>query len=464
MVSVVPAVEVTREGAVMTITLNRPDVLNAFNAELHEAFLDALEEAADDEIRAVVITGAGRGFCVGQDLTEFQTLDVADALRNRYHRNVTAIRDLRKPVIAAVNGPAAGAGLSLACACDIRVAAEGASFVPAFINIGLVPDSGGTYFVQRLIGTSRAFSWFVSGRKLSAEEAHGWGIVSEVVPDEELPARAHEVAVQLAAMPTLGIGWTKQALDHAATATLAEQLELEARLQSRATQTADFREGVAAFLEKRPPEFTGKPPEPYHPLELAVDDDRRRWRLTVCFRYLLAYPHLLLSAAWILLAGVVALVQAVIILVKGRPHPGIYAYTERSLRYWVHVQAYVLLVADPFPGFRGWPGTYPIDLEAPQPVPQSRWKTAFRLVLAIPALVLASTLGVVASVISVIGWFIALAVGRMPKGMRDLAAYCLRYQAQAYGYLLLITDRYPSLAVRAPQRPASGGSTSTPAS
>jgi 2-(1,2-epoxy-1,2-dihydrophenyl)acetyl-CoA isomerase len=447
----VAAVEVTRDGAVMTITLNRPDVLNAFNAELHAAFFAALERAAADDVRAVVITGAGRGFCVGQDLTEFQTIDIREALRTRYHRNVTFIRELRKPVIAAVNGPAAGAGLSLAAACDIRVAAAGASFVPAFINIGLVPDSGGTYFVHRLIGTSRAFSWFVSGRRLSAEEAETWGIVSEVVPDEELPARAHELAQQLAAMPTQGIGWTKQALDSAENATLAEQLELEARLQARATQTPDFKEGVAAFLEKRQPMFSGRPVERYHPLEVAVDDDRRRWRLTVLFRYLLAYPHIYLAAGWLLLAGLLTFVQGVIILVKGRPHAGLFHYSERALRYWVHVNAYLLLVADPFPRFRGWAGTYPIDLETPLPGPQSRWKTFFRIVLAIPALVLASVLGVVGAIVAVVGWFAALAVGRMPKGMRDLGAYCLRYQAQTYGYLLLLTDRYPSLAARAAQ-------------
>jgi 2-(1,2-epoxy-1,2-dihydrophenyl)acetyl-CoA isomerase len=445
----VAVVDVTRDGAVMTITLNRPDVLNAFNAELHAAFYAALEQARADDVRAVVITGAGRGFCVGQDLTEFQTMDIREGLRTRYHRNVTLIRELQKPVIAAVNGPAAGAGLSLAAACDIRVAAAGASFVPAFINIGLVPDSGGTYFVQRLIGTSRAFSWFVSGRRLSAEEAETWGIVSEVVPDEELAGRTHELAQQLAAMPTQGIAWTKQALDNAENAALAEQLELEARLQARATQTPDFKEGVAAFLEKRPPEFTGQPPARYHPLELAVDDDRERWRLTVFFRYLLAYPHLYLAAAWLLLAGLLTLVQGVIVLVKGRPHEGLFRYSERALRYWVHVNAYFLLVADPFPRFRGWAGTYPIDLEAPPPGPQSRWKTFFRIVLAIPALVLASVLSVVGLIVAVVGWFVALAVGRMPKGMRDLGAYCLRYQAQTYGYLLLLTDRYPSLASRA---------------
>src|SRR6266508_3236183 len=141
-----------RDGAVLTITLNRPDVLNAFNAELHSALRSALEEAAAEDVRCVVITGAGRGFCVGQDLGEFgQTPDIRAALRDRYHPNVLAIRRLEKPVLAAVNGPAAGAGLSLACACDLRIAADAATFVPAFVSIGLVPDAGGAYFLQRLL-------------------------------------------------------------------------------------------------------------------------------------------------------------------------------------------------------------------------------------------------------------------------------------------------------------------------
>jgi 2-(1,2-epoxy-1,2-dihydrophenyl)acetyl-CoA isomerase len=437
----------------MTITLNRPDVLNAFNGELHAAFQAALEEAADVDVRAVVITGAGRAFCVGQDLTEFQMLDVADALRSRYHRNVTAIRALNKPVIAAVNGPAAGAGLSLACACDIRVAAEGSSFVPAFINIGLVPDSGGTYFIHRLIGTSRAFSWLVSGRRLSAAEAETWGIVSEVVPDEQLQVRVQELAQQLAAMPTLGIGWTKQALDRAQNASLEEQLELEARLQARATQTPDFREGVAAFLEKRPPEFTGRPPKPYHPVELVVDDDLVRWRLTVFFRWLLAIPHAIVSQLWGLVVVLVAVWASIVALLRGRLPDRLHGFLERWLRYWVHVNAYTYLVADPFPKFRGWPGTYPIDLEVAPPAPQARWKTAFRLLLAIPAFILARVLLLVLQIVAVIGWFIAVFTAKLPKGMRDLAAYCIRFEAQTYAYLLLLTDRYPSLAQRAPQRP-----------
>src|SRR3954451_24876161 len=178
-------VEITRTGAVQTITLNRPDKMNAFTRALHAALREALKEARDPEVRAVVITGAGRGFSAGQDLTEFsETGDVSDALRESYHPNVLAIRGLEKPVIAAVNGVCAGAGLSLACVCDLRIAADNASFVPGFIGIGLVPDAGGSYFVNRLLGASRAFEWMSSNRRLTAAEAHAWGLVSEVVEGE----------------------------------------------------------------------------------------------------------------------------------------------------------------------------------------------------------------------------------------------------------------------------------------
>jgi len=253
-------VETTRDGAVLTITLNRPDVLNAFTADMHRELAGAFKEAREPEVRAVVVTGAGRGFCVGQDLNEFgeAARDIAGRLRRHYHPTVLAVRELEKPVLAAVNGPAAGAGLSFACACDLRLAAESATFVPAFINIGLVPDMGGTFFVRRLVGTSRAFEWMTSGRRLSAAEALEWGLVSEVVADDRLAERADERAAELAALPTRGIGLTKRLFDHAETATLDEQLEFEAQLQAAATETADFREGVSAFLEKREPNFEGR--------------------------------------------------------------------------------------------------------------------------------------------------------------------------------------------------------------
>jgi 2-(1,2-epoxy-1,2-dihydrophenyl)acetyl-CoA isomerase len=253
-------VETSREGGVLTITLNRPEVLNAFNAELHKGLAAAVKDARAADVRAVVITGAGRGFCVGQDLTEFREApgDIGDRLRGSYHPNVLALRALEKPVIAAVNGPAAGAGLSFACACDIRIASDAASFVPAFINIGLVPDSGGTYFVTRILGPARAFEWLASGRKLTAVEAHAWGLVSEVVEADAFPARVAKVAAQFAALPTRGIGMTKRLIDHAVNATLEQQLEREADLQTAATQTDDFKEGVAAFLERREARFRGR--------------------------------------------------------------------------------------------------------------------------------------------------------------------------------------------------------------
>jgi 2-(1,2-epoxy-1,2-dihydrophenyl)acetyl-CoA isomerase len=250
--------EMTREGAVLTITLNRPDVLNAFNRAMHEELSDALKEARDPEIRAVVLTGAGRGFSVGQDLQEFQAgEDIVARLHGFYDRNVLALRALEKPVIAAVNGPVAGGGLGFALACDVRVAADSASFVPAFVSIGIVPDCGTTYFAVQLLGYARAFEWMCSGRKLSAAEAHAWGLVNEVVESDALAGRTAELAETYAAMPTRGIAMTKRLLDRAAHTALEEQLAWEAQLQGAATQSDDFKEGVAAFLEKRDPRFTG---------------------------------------------------------------------------------------------------------------------------------------------------------------------------------------------------------------
>jgi 2-(1,2-epoxy-1,2-dihydrophenyl)acetyl-CoA isomerase len=255
----VAEVEVSRDGAVQTITLNRPGKLNAFTREVHEGLREALEAARDPAVRAVVITGAGRGFCAGQDLTEFGSAgDVRELLRATYHVNVLAIHSLEKPVLAAVNGVCAGAGLSLACACDIRLASDGAFFVPGFVGIGLVPDSGGTYFIQRLLGTARAFEWMTSNRRLTAAEAHAWGLVSEVVEADAFAARVAERAAELAAGPTRAIALTKRLFDEAATSPLEEQLEREAEAQAGATGTDDFREGVTAFGEKRDARFSGR--------------------------------------------------------------------------------------------------------------------------------------------------------------------------------------------------------------
>jgi 2-(1,2-epoxy-1,2-dihydrophenyl)acetyl-CoA isomerase len=249
----------SREGAVLTVTLNRPEVYNAFNRALHDALREALTEAQDPAVRCVVVTGAGKGFCAGQDLKEFGQVSasIRDALEQTYHPNIRLVRALEKPVIAAVNGPAAGAGLSFACACDIRVASDTATFVPGFVGIGLVPDSGGTWFIHRLLGFARAFEWMCANTRLSAAEALDWGLVSEVVPAASFESRVAELAAEWAARPTLAVGRTKQLFEHAFSASLEEQLALEAELQQASVATADFREGVGAFLEKRPPTFTG---------------------------------------------------------------------------------------------------------------------------------------------------------------------------------------------------------------
>ncbi len=248
---------------VATITLNRPDRLNALTTSISQEMLAALKTCArDDMVRCVVITGAGRAFSAGQDLAEFAQVDddfsVADHLRHGYHRLVLAMHQLEKPILAAVNGVAAGAGLGLALAADMRIASDKASFVTAFIGIGLAPDSGVSWHLQRLIGPARAFELLATGRKVGAEEALRLGLVNQVVPAESLEETVNGLARQLAQGPTRGIGLTKRTLNKAADMTLAQALEYEAQIQEIAIRTRDHREGVLAFLEKRPPKFEGR--------------------------------------------------------------------------------------------------------------------------------------------------------------------------------------------------------------
>jgi len=235
----------------MTLTLDRADQLNAFNRDLQTDFAAALKEARDPEVRAVIITGAGRGFCVGQDLEEAQADgDAYSRLGSYYIPNITALRALEKPVIAAVNGAAAGAGLSLAVACDIRIASSKAKFVPAWINIGLVPDAGGSYFVPRIIGYARALEWFATGRHMTADEALAVGLVIEVVEPDALLDRATELARRFAAMPPRAVAMTKRALEASERSTLAEQLQRERELQAVAIESDEYAVAVTAFLTR----------------------------------------------------------------------------------------------------------------------------------------------------------------------------------------------------------------------
>jgi 2-(1,2-epoxy-1,2-dihydrophenyl)acetyl-CoA isomerase len=250
------AVLADRDGPTLTITLDRPEQLNAFTRDQHQALAEALDVAAQDEVRAVVLTGAGRGFSVGQDLEEVRAESAENGggnqsrLEEGYHPNILAIRRLAKPVIAAVNGVAAGAGLSLAAACDIRIASTKAKFVPAFVNLGLVPDSGGSFFIPRLLGYARAFEWLVSGRHLDAAQALEWGLVSEVVEPDALATRAQERAKQLAAQPGVGVAESKRLLDQALTHSLEEELEQELKAQLAALSTPEYQQAIQAFLER----------------------------------------------------------------------------------------------------------------------------------------------------------------------------------------------------------------------
>jgi 2-(1,2-epoxy-1,2-dihydrophenyl)acetyl-CoA isomerase len=247
---------------VATITLDRPDALNALTVPLKHELLAALAAVTSDAaVRAVVLTGAGRAFCAGQDLRERLEPDAAPLeveIRERYNPIIVAMRRLEKPIVGAINGIAAGAGASLAFACDIRIAAEGASFLLAFGRVGLIPDSGATWLLPRLVGSAKAAELALAGEALSAADAERLGLVARVVPADALIDAAQQLAARLAAMAPRAIALTKRALDASWTASLEEQLELEATLQGIAGATADHAEGIAAFLEKRLPRFTGE--------------------------------------------------------------------------------------------------------------------------------------------------------------------------------------------------------------
>ena len=243
------------------ITLNRPEKLNSFNREMALLMQEKLDECQSKEIRCVYITGAGKGFCAGQDLAEVTEPGAPGfnvILSEHYNPIIRKIHKLEKPVIAAVNGVAAGAGANIAFCCDIIVAAASASFLQAFSKIGLVPDSGGTYFLPRLIGWQKATALMMLGEKISAESAERMGMLYKVFPDENFVEQSAALAMQLASMPTKGLAYTKLLLNNSLIAHLEDQLQDEDIFQQRAAETADYKEGVKAFMEKRKPVFRGE--------------------------------------------------------------------------------------------------------------------------------------------------------------------------------------------------------------
>jgi 2-(1,2-epoxy-1,2-dihydrophenyl)acetyl-CoA isomerase len=254
---------VEQDGAVLMLTLNRPDKLNSFNEAMHRDFRAALDQIERDAgVRAVLLTGAGKGFCAGQDLGDRnlgagQDIDLGATLEANYNPLIRRLRALEKPLVCAVNGVAAGAGANLALACDIVLAARSARFIQAFCMIGLVPDSGGTYFLPRLIGDARARALSLLGDPVSAEQAEAWGLVWRTFDDELLLGEARAIAQRLATGPTKGLGLIKRALNASFSNDLDHQLDLERDLQREAGRTSDYREGVSAFVQKRSATFRG---------------------------------------------------------------------------------------------------------------------------------------------------------------------------------------------------------------
>lgn len=253
---------ITHANGVCTIKLNRPEVFNSFNRAMALALQQALDDcASDDAVRAIVLVGEGRAFCAGQDLAEATDPngpELKTIVRDHYNPIIERIRNIEKPVIAAVNGVAAGAGANIALACDLTVAKHSASFLQAFSKIGLIPDSGGTFFLPRIIGSQKALALMMTGDKISAEQAEAMNMIYKAVPDESFEEEVTKLAVTMAAMPTKALGLTKRAINQSFTNNLTQQLAVEEQLQTEAGQTADFAEGVNAFLEKRKPVFTGK--------------------------------------------------------------------------------------------------------------------------------------------------------------------------------------------------------------